>query len=58
MARLRRPTMSKQLSFSAVISTIVMAAFVLASAGAPDANEMGATSAPAAPTFEATLPAR
>lgn len=51
--------MSKQLSLSAAISTIVMAAFVLlAATGAPASDEIGATSAPAAPAFEATLPAR
>ena len=48
--------MSKQLSLSAALSTIVMAAFVLLAA--TGTNETGATSAPAAPAFEATLPAR
>ena len=51
--------MSKQLSLSAALSTIVMAAFVLlAAASSPGSNEKGATSAPAAPAFEAALPRR
>lgn len=51
--------MSKQLSFSAAISTIVMAAFaLLAATGAPVTHQTGATSVPAAPAFEITLPVR
>ena len=51
--------MSKQLSFSAAISTLVMAAFVLlATPAMPAANETGATSSFAAPAFKVALPSR
>ena len=49
--------MSKQLTLSATISTVVMAAFaLLAAIGAHVTTETGATSVPAAPAFEASLP--
>jgi hypothetical protein len=51
--------MSKQLSFSAAISTLVMAAFVLSATPAmPGHNETGTTSKPAAPAFLVALPVR
>ncbi|MGV3555442.1 MAG: hypothetical protein ACO1OD_09315 [Croceibacterium sp.] len=51
--------MSKQLSFSAAISTLVMAAFVLSATPAvPGHNETGTASKPAAPAFFVALPAR
>ena len=51
--------MSKQLSLSAAISTLVMAAvMLLATPAMPDANETGATSSFAAPAFEVALSTR
>jgi hypothetical protein len=51
--------MSKQLSFSAAISTFVMAAFVLlATPALHGPNETGATGKPAAPAFQVALPVR
>jgi hypothetical protein len=55
----RSPTMSKQLSLSAAISTFVMAAFVLlATPSMRGPDESGATSKPAAPSFQVALPVR
>ena len=51
--------MSKQLSLSAALSTFVMAAFVLLATPAMHGpNETGATSKPAAPSFQVALPVR
>lgn len=49
--------MSKQLSLSAALSSLAMAAFVLlAAVDLRHADETGATTAVAAPAFEISLP--
>jgi hypothetical protein len=47
---------SKQLSISAVLSALLMAAFVLSATPSALPRETGAPTAAAAPAFEASLP--